>query len=58
MFVDFYSLQRDLAVRNILLSSNYDPKISDFGMSRIIVSEQSVATTQSYVGPVKVFTWL
>lgn len=49
-------VHRDLAARNVLLNISYQPKISDFGMSRILASD-TVATTQSSVGPLKVLNY-
>jgi len=48
-------VHRDLAARNILLSQatpNAQPKISDFGMSRIIISKNT-GKTKSNIGPVR-----
>jgi len=46
-------IHRDLATRNILLSSSLEPKISDFGLSRKTESSDSASQTTSNVGPLK-----
>ncbi len=45
-------VHRDLAARNILLSHN-EAKITDFGMSRLVGSENSKGTTTSELGPIR-----
>ena len=46
-------VHRDLAARNILLANDGTPKISDFGMSRVITSASSVGRTKQTVGPLR-----
>jgi predicted Ser/Thr protein kinase len=45
-------IHRDLAVRNILLKDG-TPKISDFGMSRILKEETSHGKTYTSIGPIR-----
>ena len=49
-------VHRDISARNILLSkradNTYQPKISDFGMSRLLDAKEQ-NTTQSNLGPIK-----
>lgn len=51
-------VHRDLAARNILIASGpnetYIPKISDFGLSRIVSDTNTAGKTQSEVGPLKI----
>ncbi len=46
-------VHRDLAARNILLANDGTPKISDFGMSRVIVNASSVGRTKQTIGPLR-----
>lgn len=45
-------VHRDLAARNILMH-NGEPKISDFGMSRIIKEETQAGKTTTSIGPIR-----
>jgi len=44
-------VHRDLAARNVLLGDNYEPKVSDFGMSRTNTGAENMTTTET--GPLK-----
>jgi len=44
-------VHRDLAARNILLANSNEPKISDFGMSRIL--QEMEGKTYSNIGPIR-----
>jgi serine/threonine protein kinase len=46
-------VHRDLAARNILLASGMQPKVSDFGMSRLLGEKEEAKNTNSTVGPVR-----
>jgi serine/threonine protein kinase len=45
-------VHRDLAARNIMLSHN-EPKLTDFGMSRLVEEQNLHGTTKSELGPIK-----
>jgi predicted Ser/Thr protein kinase len=45
-------VHRDLAARNIMLSHN-EPKLTDFGMSRLVEEQNLHGTTKSELGPIR-----
>jgi len=50
-------VHRDLASRNILMKetvNGFEPKIGDFGLSRILMSASAAETTQSDTGPLRI----
>jgi serine/threonine protein kinase len=46
-------VHRDLASRNILVSSPLPPKVCDFGMSRQLGEDETAGTTEELRGPIK-----
>lgn len=46
-------VHRDIAARNVLLSENLNPKISDFGMTRKLHLSQGYDFTKSTLGPIR-----
>ena len=45
-------VHRDVAARNVLVHQN-EPKLTDFGMSRLIDEQQQRGTTKSELGPIR-----
>jgi serine/threonine protein kinase len=50
---DMRIVHRDLATRNILVTSPLVPKVCDFGMSRLLGEDEDVGQTAERKGPIK-----
>jgi serine/threonine protein kinase len=50
---DMRIVHRDLATRNILITSPLVPKVCDFGMSRLLGEDEDVGQTAERKGPIK-----
>jgi len=46
-------VHRDIAARNILLDAQKNPKVSDFGMSRVLEVASTEGVTTQHIGPVR-----